>query len=237
MRPPGRPAHAPAQRLERAWRSSCSIVRARCNAAAVWVTSKGCTGTAVLADEVVGAGLAREADDGLSLAQDRALHRHEVEPVADRVDEDHVGTLQRGDRAREVVTAVEHDRVPVVARPTVVHLIGDRLDLGPVVPVLGERLAGRIEVGDEGDAAAQVPVLGEELVEREEPAPDVLGGFDAVDADDALAIDRRVRRGTSPLCVPPRPTAVAARSSASGPNVAANALVGRTPSNDSLLAT
>ena len=49
------------------------------------------------------AGLGREQQDRVALVHQRTLLGHQVEAVADRVDQQHVGPAQRGHRAREVV--------------------------------------------------------------------------------------------------------------------------------------
>ena len=67
-----------------------------------------------------GAGLGREREHRVALVHERALGRDEVEPVADRVHEQHVGPAQQRDRPGEVVVDVEHDRLPAVGAPPVV---------------------------------------------------------------------------------------------------------------------
>ena len=72
----------------------------------------------VVAEQLEGAGLARQAEHGVALAQQRPLHRDEVEAVAHRVHEQDVGALQRRDRAREVVLRVDDHRLPVARVPS-----------------------------------------------------------------------------------------------------------------------
>ena len=83
---------------------------------------EGVDAHAVVAEQVVRAGLAREAEHGVALVEQRAFHRDEVEAVAHRVHEQHVGPLQRGDRAGEVVAGVDDDRLPVAVAPPVVDV-------------------------------------------------------------------------------------------------------------------
>ena len=63
-------------------------------------------------------GAAREADDDVARAEQRTLLGDEVEAVAERVDQQHVGAAQSGDRPREVVAGC---RARSGASPSVAH--------------------------------------------------------------------------------------------------------------------
>ena len=56
-----------------------------------------------------GARLVREHEDAVDAVEQRALLGHQVEPVAHRVDQQHVGQGQGGERAGPVVLDREHD--------------------------------------------------------------------------------------------------------------------------------
>src|SRR5438552_1057631 len=71
--------------------------------------------------------------------------RDEVEPVEDRVHEQSVALLVRGDRLREVVRNLEVDREPAFVLKTVVDGARLPLDRGEVFRVLRNVLARRIE--------------------------------------------------------------------------------------------
>ena len=83
----------------------------------------------------------RQADDTVTLVDDRALLGHQVESVLQRVHEQHVVAGVPGDAAREVVAQLEHDRRRVVATPPLVHSRRGLLDLLPVRLVLGHALS------------------------------------------------------------------------------------------------
>ena len=170
---------------------------------------------------VVRAGLGRQAQQAVAAVDGRAFLGDEVEPVADRVHEQHVVALHRRDRAREVVALVEQDRRPVARRPAIVHARDDLLDLVRVREVLGQALARRIQHRHEHDPAPQARTRLEQPVVGEEAAHDVLRRLDAVGPHDHEAVadgvvERargRARRGLD--------AATASSAATSGPRLAA----------------
>ena len=87
------------------------------------------------------AGLATEREHSVVLVEQRSFLGDQVQPVAHRVDEQHVVALQRGYRSGEVVARIEKHRLPSGRRPGGVDLLGERLHLLAVGQVLGQTLA------------------------------------------------------------------------------------------------
>ena len=102
----------------RSARSAAGIVSARWSASAVPTRSKGGTGTAPACSRSHAPASGRERQHRVAVVHEHPLGRDEVEAVADRVHEEHVGAPEQRDRPRVVVLDVEHDRLPVVRRPT-----------------------------------------------------------------------------------------------------------------------
>ena len=118
--------------------------------------------------------------DAVTAVQQRAFLRDEVEPVLQRVDEQDVVTAESRDAAGEVVALVEHHRLPVAGRPTVVDPLDGLLDLAGGTP--GTRPAPRVtrSAWRRRRPAAPLGVLLEQPVVREESAHDVLRQVDAI---------------------------------------------------------
>ena len=168
-RPDARAPRCAARSRTRRARRRPSRVRVS-SAAAVWLTSNGCTLHAVLAQQVVRAGLAREAQHRVALVEQRALHRDEVEPVADGVHEQHVGALQRrrpSAGSRRACRATTGSQSPVAQRS--LTRAATCLDLAAVVAVLGERLRDGLSIATKLDLLPpRRACVVEQLVEREE---------------------------------------------------------------------
>ena len=100
-----------------------------------------------VAELLAGAGVLGEDDHAVALVDERRLLRDEVQPVGDRVHEQHVVLLVRGDRPREVVLDLEADRQPALAAEPVVdgaRRVDDRVQVGRVLrDVLSRRYGCR----------------------------------------------------------------------------------------------
>ena len=137
---------------------------------------------------VVRARLTRQAQDTVAAVRQRPFQGDQVQPVAHRVDEQHVAAHEAGERTRVVVALVEDHRIPPRGPPALVHAGGGLLDLVAVGEVFGQRLARGIEEGRERHALAQLRMLLEQEVVREEAAHDVLRQLHPVDAHDQLPV-------------------------------------------------
>ncbi len=87
-------------------------------------------GQRVLAQLRVGARLPRKHQRAALVGDHRDLLGDQVHAVPDRVDEGHVRQPVGGERAREVVLDVQHDRLPARRAELVVDLLGDPAHLG-----------------------------------------------------------------------------------------------------------
>ena len=127
-------AAAPGRRARRPGMTSASW-----STAAVPATSNGGVRSAAAPSRSHAPASGERASTAVALVDQRALGRDQVEAVADRVHEQHVGPAQQRDRPREVVLHVEHDRLPSVGAEPLVDLADLVLD-----PLAVGRVAGHV---------------------------------------------------------------------------------------------
>ena len=139
-----------------------------------------------VAELLVRSGVLRQDQHAVALVHERRLLGDEVQPVEDRVHEEDVVVLVRGDGAREVVADLEVDRHPAVLLEAVVDAPRLALDRADVLGVLGDLLPRRVEQREQADAAVHLRMRVEVELERAEAAHDVLRRIGAVDAQHEL---------------------------------------------------
>ena len=127
-------------------------------------------------------GVLREHDHTVALVHQRRFLRDEVQPVEDRVHEQDVELLVRGDRGDEVVLDHELDGRPAVLLEPVVDTPRLALDRAQVLGVLRDVLPRGVEQGKHPDPADCLRMRIEVELERAEASDDVLGRIGAVDA-------------------------------------------------------
>ncbi len=169
-------------------RSSAPQASARASTVAVSVTSNGLISRAPADQPVERAGLAGQGQHPVAGVDQRALHGHQVEPVAHRIDQEHVVAGERGQRPGVVVLDLEDDRRPTRGAPPLVDALHRGLHLVLVGEVFRQALAGRVGEGDEDDPPAVLRFALEQLVEGPEPAQQVLRQLHPVDAHDHLPV-------------------------------------------------
>ncbi len=149
-----------------------------------------------LAHLVPHAGLARQAQHRVALVDDGALLGHQVQAVADGVDQQDVGAAEHGHRPRVVVAGVVDDGGPPGGGPALVDLLDQRLDLLLVREVRRHAGARRVDGGEEHHPLAPLGTPLEQHVERLEAPQQVLRQLDAVDpGDDEPVADRLLDLG------------------------------------------
>ena len=127
-----------------------------------------------LAELVVRAGVLGEDEHAVARVHERRLLGDEVHAVEDRVHEQDVELLVRGDRLGEVVLDLEVERHPAVALEAVVDDAGGALDGAQVLGVLGDVLAGGVEEREHLHASVHLGVRVEVELVGAEAADDVL---------------------------------------------------------------
>ena len=149
--------------------------------------SNGFTVSANSPSSGCGARVLGQDQHAVAVVHERRLLRDQVHPVEDRIHEQHVVLGVGGDRLGEVVRDAQIDRLPVAAGvEAVVDLARGALDRPQVLGVLGDVLAGRVELGKHRHPALPLGMVGEEEPERLQAADDVLRRVGAVDAQDDL---------------------------------------------------
>ena len=181
----------------------------------------GCTATAAPASSSHAPASGDSTSSAVALVDQRALLGHQVQAVADRVDEQDVVAPQRGDRPGEVVGVVERIGCPVaVPHRSLMSATRRSTSCG----------RGRSPATPSRDGYTNAPnttwprhsgVL-EQVVVGVEAAQQVLGQLDAVDADDELPVADRARRAAARSAHRPSERATPPMSSASGPSGATN---------------
>ncbi len=149
---------------------------------------KGMQRHRVLAELLVGAGVLRQRQHAAAAVDHGDFLGHEVHPVRDGVDHNHITDRVGGHREWEVLGHPQVDGLlPVFGVPGV-DLGDNRADQCDVVGVLGHVRAARLEQREETDLSDQLRMLVEQRAEREEAAHDVLARIGAVHPQDELAV-------------------------------------------------
>ena len=144
----------------RSRRSACGISSAAWSASACPSTSNGLTEIAQSPSSSCAPGVLREDEHAVALVHERRLLRDEVEPVVDRVDEQHVELLVRGDRLRRSRPAMRRSMGSQPSRwKRSLTRASRRAGSRPrYSDVLGDVLPRRVEQGQHADAPAAAPV-------------------------------------------------------------------------------
>src|SRR3954452_9091075 len=145
---------------------------------------------------VVGARVLGEDEDTVPGVHERRLLGDEVHAVEDRVHEQDVVLLVRGDGLVEVVLDPNLERKPALGAEAVVDHARGALDRAHVLGVLGDVLARRVEERKHPHAAVELRVVLQEQLVGAEAADDVLGRIRPVHPDDqelrALRLEPRL---------------------------------------------
>ena len=117
------------------------------------------------AELLVGAGVLAEHQHAVAAVEDRPLLGHQVHPVGDRVDEQHVVLRVGGERDREVVLDAQVDGHPVGGAVAGVDVGDDALDALAVGDVLLDVLPRGLQQRQEREPLLELGVQLEEAVE------------------------------------------------------------------------